>query len=72
MNKAYQFNISGMTCHACETLITMDLTDAGFTPTAIDHATGIMTISLADDAIAHVKEIIQGSGTYRVTTVTPL
>lgn len=72
MNKTYQFNITGMTCHACESLITMDLTDAGFTPKTLNHATGILTIELDENSVNRVKELIEASKTYKVTNVTPL
>ncbi|EKD76019.1 MAG: hypothetical protein ACD_43C00250G0001 [uncultured bacterium] len=69
MSQLYTFTISGMTCHACEKLITMDLAEADFTPKSISHQAGLLTIAIEPADIDRVKQAIQQSGTYIVTTV---
>lgn len=64
MKQLYTFTISGMTCHACEQLITMDLEDAGFTPTSIDHQSGQLTIEIEPTNIDAVKQAVQAGKTY--------
>lgn len=66
MKQLYTFSISGMTCHACEKLITMDLAEVGFTPQAIDHKTGQLTIALDPAEVERVKQAVQASKTYIV------
>ena len=69
--KTYTFNISGMTCHACESLITMDLEDAGLpVPQKIHADSGIMTIEIEEDQVEAVKQAIASSDKYRVESVT--
>ena len=70
MKYIYTFKISGMTCHACEKLITMDLADAGFTPLSIVHNPGELKIELEDTAVEQVKKVIEASQTYTVTDIT--
>lgn len=67
----YTFTISGMTCHACESLITMDLEDAGLpAPASIDAETGKMTIALADETAAEaVKKAVSAGDKYVVESV---
>lgn len=70
----YTFHITGMTCHACETLITMDLEDAGFRDMQVSHESGTLVIPLADDAaVARVREIVEASNEkkYTITDVKP-
>ena len=69
MKQLYTFMISGMTCHACEQLIAMDLEDAGLQLNSITHDPGRLTIELDEAAIDHVKAIIQSSQKYNVTGV---
>lgn len=69
MKQNYQFTITGMTCHACESLITMDLEDAGLQLKSISHDPGILMIELDESAVDHVKTIIQSSQKYTVTSV---
>ncbi len=71
MKQSYTFAIKGMTCHACEKLITMDLDDAGFTPTSIDHATGELKIEIDPTDVERVTQTLQASGTYTVSDVKP-
>lgn len=66
MKQLYTFSISGMTCHACEKLITMDLTEAGFTPRSIDHATGKLTVEIDFADVDRVRQAVQASKTYVV------
>lgn len=69
--KTYTFTISGMTCHACESLITMDLEDAGLpSPASIDAQTGEMTLALEPEQVDAVKEVVAASDKYTVTAVT--
>lgn len=69
--KTYTMTIDGMTCHACESLITMDLEDAGLpAPQSIDNATGKMVIELEDDQVEAVKEAVAAGDKYTVTGVT--
>lgn len=70
MKHTYTFKISGMTCHACEKLITMDLKEAGFTPNTITHDPGTLTISIDETEVGRVKAAIEASKTYTVTTIT--
>lgn len=66
----YTFIIQGMTCHACESLITMDLEDAGLpAPSAISAAEGKMTITLQEDQVEKVKEVIHATNKYSVVSV---
>ncbi len=70
--KTATYHITGMTCHACETVLTMDLEDAGLKPTHVDHTTGALVIDLADDeAVQRVKQIIEQSNErkYTVTSI---
>ncbi|MBI4407033.1 MAG: hypothetical protein HY565_00855, partial [Candidatus Kerfeldbacteria bacterium] len=67
MKKLYTFTISGMTCHACEKLITMDLTEAGYAPKSINHQPGELTIEIEPTEVERVKQAIQNSKTYVVT-----
>lgn len=69
MKHLYQFHITGMTCHACESLITMDLEDAGFTLRSISHASGQLMIDLDEEGVTKAKEVIEQSGTYTVDSV---
>ncbi len=61
--------ISGMTCHACEKLITMDLVEAGYTPKSINHQSGELTIELEPTDVDRVKQAVQASKTYIITDV---
>lgn len=64
------FTISGMTCHACESLITMDLEDAGLpAPESISAKDGAMTIQLEDNQVEATRQIVQSSGKYSVEAV---
>lgn len=66
----YQFNITGMTCHACESLITMDLEDAGLPkPEEINAQTGEMTMQLEEDQIEQVKQVVTATHKYAVDSV---
>ena len=68
----YTFTIGGMTCHACESLISMDLEDAGLPkPTEIHADTGKMVIELEDDQVEAVKKAITASDKYTVESVEP-
>ena len=67
MKQLYTFMINGMTCHACEKLITMDLTEAGFTPKSINHQSGELTIELEPTEVDRVKQAVQASKTYIIT-----
>lgn len=70
MKQSYTFTISGMTCHACEQLITMDLEDAGLPkPESIDHAAGTMRITLIEEQVNRVKDVISATNKYTVTSV---
>lgn len=67
----YTFNIKGMTCHACESLITMDLEDAGLpTPKEIHADSGTMVIDIEENQIDAVKQAITASEKYTVDSVT--
>lgn len=72
MEQRYQFTITGMTCHACVELITMDLADAGFTPTALDHQTGLLEIELEPAVVDTVRQVIDQTEKYHVVNVTAL
>lgn len=67
MKKLYTFTISGMTCHACEKLITMDLAEAGFAPQSISHKTGQLAIEIEPSETERIKQIVQQSKTYVVS-----
>ncbi|MFA6475680.1 MAG: cation transporter [Patescibacteria group bacterium] len=67
MKHLYKFSITGMTCHACEKLITMDLAESGFTPKSINHQSSELTIELDPTEVERVKQVIQQSKTYVVT-----
>lgn len=68
--KTYTFTIGGMTCHACESLITMDLEDAELpAPKEIHADTGKMTIELEDSQVEAVKKAITASEKYTVESV---
>lgn len=67
MKQLYTFTMSGMTCHACEKLITMDLAEAGYAPESIDHKSGQLTIVIEPAEVERVKQSIQQSKTYVVT-----
>lgn len=66
MKQLYTFTITGMTCHACEKLITMDLAEAGFTPQSINHQSGQLVIELDPADVEAVKQAVQASKTYIV------
>lgn len=68
MTHTYQFHITGMTCHACESLITMDLEDAGMPVKTFDREKGLLTIELSDEQVTTAQEIIQriNNGQYTV------
>lgn len=69
--KKYTFTINGMTCHACESLITMDLEEAGLpAPDSIDAETGEMVIAIEGAQIDAVKQAVAASKKYAVTSVT--
>lgn len=69
--KTYTFTIEGMTCHACETLITMDLEDAGLPiPKEIHADSGKMVIDLEDNQLDAVQRTISESDKYTVQSVT--
>lgn len=59
--------INGMTCHACEKLITMDLAEAGYATKSINHQSGELTIEIEPVDVDRVKQAIQQSKTYIVT-----
>jgi copper chaperone CopZ len=66
----YTFKIEGMTCHACESLITMDLEDAGLpTPKEIDADSGTMLIELEESQVEATKHAIAASDKYTVESV---
>lgn len=66
----YTFTISGMTCHACESLITMDLEDAGLpAPKSIDAQEGKMVIDIEESQVDAVKKAITASNKYGVVSV---
>jgi cation transport ATPase len=67
MKQFYTFMITGMTCHACEKLITMDLKAAGYAPKSINHQTGQLVIEIEPAEVDRVKQAIQQSKTYVVT-----
>ena len=67
MKQLYTLTVSGMTCHACEKLITMDLADAGYTPQSVNHAAGELTIEVEPNELERVKQAVQQSKTYAVT-----
>ncbi|MDP3970945.1 MAG: heavy-metal-associated domain-containing protein [bacterium] len=68
--KTYNFTISGMTCHSCESLITMDLEEAGLpAPESISNESGIMKIQLEDDQVELVKKAIADTNKYKVESV---
>lgn len=68
--KKYQFNIQGMTCHACESLITMDLEEAGLPkPESINAQSGQMVIQLDDDQVNLVKQAIVAGEKYSVESI---
>lgn len=66
MKQLYTFTIHGMTCHACEKLITMDLAEAGFTPQSIDHQSGQLIIEIDPADVDAVKQAVQASKTYTI------
>lgn len=71
--KKYKFTISGMTCHACEELITMDLEEAGLPkPTKIDHETGVLEIELEESQLEAAKTAAASNEKYSVTKVEEL
>lgn len=70
MKKNYTFHISGMTCHSCEALITMDLEDAGFTPSRVAHDPGICEMEIEESDVERVRSIIDATNKYKVTNVT--
>lgn len=65
----YEFIIKGMTCHACESLITMDLEEKKFMPKKIDHTTGSMIINIAEEKMNEVKNIIANTKKYSVEKI---
>ena len=69
MKKNYTFHINGMTCHACEALITMDLEDAGFTPSRVAADPGICEIEIEESDVDRVRAIIDATNKYKVTNV---
>ena len=67
----YTFKINGMTCHACESLITMDLEDAGLpAPKEIHADSGTMLIELEESQVEEVKKAIAAGEKYTVESVT--
>ena len=67
MKTLYTLHIKGMTCHACEALITMDLEDAGLPkPISINHLNGILSIEAADTDLDKIKDAVQASKKYTV------
>ena len=72
MKQSYEFTVSGMTCHACAELITLDLADVQLSPQSIDVATGQLKIELETEQIATAQRAIEQSGKYSVTAVKPL
>lgn len=74
MTQTYQYTISGMTCHACEALITMDLEDAGMPIKTFDRENGVMTIALEESQVDKAKQVIESlnKGQYAVTGVQSL
>lgn len=70
--KTVTYHINGMTCHACEALLSMDLEEAGLQPTRVDHTAGTLTIDLeTQESIDRVKQIIMSAdnGKYTVTSI---
>lgn len=66
----YTITIAGMTCHACESLITMDLEDAGLpAPEFISADTGKMTITMEESQQEAVKTAIEASDKYTVQSI---
>lgn len=74
MRQTYQFTISGMTCHACEALITMDLEDADIPIKAFERENGMLTIELEESQVDKAKQVIESlnKGQYKVTGVKSL
>ncbi len=68
--KIYTYRIDGMTCHACESLITMDLEDAGLPkPESISATAGEVKIGLEESQVESVRAAIESSGKYTVTSI---
>lgn len=66
----YTVQIDGMTCHACETLISMDLEDAGLpAPESISAETGEMKIVLSEEQESQLKQAIEASEKYTVQSI---
>ncbi len=69
--KTYTLKVNGMTCHACENLITMDLEDAGLPmPKEIHADSGTLVIEARDDQFDHIKQVIAASNKYTVESIT--
>lgn len=70
--KPYLFTLSGMTCHSCESLISLDLEEAGLPkPKSISAQTGEMIMDLEDAQVDQVKQVIANTNKYRVESVKP-
>ena len=68
--KTFLFTISGMTCHSCEALITLDLEDAGLPkPKEIHSHNGSMLIELNEYQVDDVKAVIEKSHKYNVESI---
>lgn len=66
----YTVKIAGMTCHACESLIMMDLEDAGLpAPESISADTGKMKIAIEEEQQELVKQAIEASEKYTVQSM---
>lgn len=67
MKQLHTFTINGMTCHACEKLIALDLTANGYTPESINHQTGQLIIAIEPTEVDRIRQVIQQNKTYVVT-----
>lgn len=56
-----------MTCHACESLIRMDLEDAGFSNiTSLSHENGVLILDADEQDADKIRQAIESSGKYKV------
>lgn len=68
--KLYTFTITGMTCHSCESLIKMDLEDAGLpAPESFNTEIGKMTIQLDESQVEEVKRAVESSDKYKISSI---
>ncbi|MFH1426771.1 MAG: hypothetical protein ABIG66_05080 [Candidatus Kerfeldbacteria bacterium] len=65
--KTYLFTITGMDCHSCASLITMDLEEAKLpAPESLSFKDGKMKIKLEEDQVDAVRAVVEKSGKYAV------